>query len=91
MLVATAVVTDGCLYSRGYVQKEGDIDDLIRYFWAPRGVTAAFARGPNHPTTAARVLSACLLPDRERDLVRVFGIGGAAMYINVHVLRFQII
>ncbi|KAL8425379.1 hypothetical protein Efla_003607 [Eimeria flavescens] len=76
LLIATTAVTDGCLYTGSYVQTAGDIDNLMRYFqWGQQQTAPASSRskGPTS-SAAARVLEACLLPNKERDLIKVFGL-----------------
>ncbi|KAL8454805.1 hypothetical protein Emed_000056 [Eimeria media] len=76
LLIATTAVTDGCLYTRSYVQTAGDIDNLLNYFnWGTEKRASPRPQPPGSPSSAtARVLEACLLPNKERDLVKVFGL-----------------
>lgn len=78
MLIATTAITDGCLYTKNYVKDANDIDALMHYFSGDSAaVPSSDLRIQGIPkTAAARVLEACLLPDKERDLKRVFGIEG---------------
>ncbi|KAL8455240.1 hypothetical protein Emag_000943 [Eimeria magna] len=76
LLIATTAVTDGCLYTRSYVQTAGDIDNLLNYFkWGTEANYSPRPQPQGSPSSAtARVLEACLLPNKERDLVKVFGL-----------------
>ncbi|CDJ64828.1 hypothetical protein, conserved [Eimeria necatrix] len=76
LLLGTAAVTDGCLYMENCLKDEKDVDDLLQYFGAANR-QALFSEGASvgSNSTAARLLSACFLPNQERDLVRVFDIG----------------
>ncbi|KAL8435957.1 hypothetical protein ACSSS7_002098 [Eimeria intestinalis] len=54
----------------------GDIDNLLNYFSLGSVANLAVRPQPQVPPSSAtaRVLEACLLPNKERDLVKVFGL-----------------
>lgn len=86
LLLGTAAVTDGCLYMENCLKDEKDVDDLLQYFGAANR-EALFSEGASvgSNSTAARLLSACFLPNQERDLVRVFDIGGEALLLTAQI------
>ncbi|CDJ31863.1 uncharacterized protein EMH_0010480 [Eimeria mitis] len=75
LLVGSTMLTDGCLYTEAFLKDEKDVQQLLQYFWG-MGSGGAPLKGPMQApsSAAAKVLAACLLPNKERDLVRVFNI-----------------
>lgn len=70
------MLTDGCLYTESYLKDDKDVDRLLQYFQQLTSVGGSSAERSlqTSSSAAAKVLAACLLPNQERDLVRVFNI-----------------